>query len=66
MVNMTTITIPKNLMMEKDLMVIPRLEYQNLLKHRATNEEYESLLHKVSKDKLLKSYAKSDAVYDQI
>ena len=63
---MTTITIPKNLMTEKDLMVIPRLEYQNLLKHRAVNEEYESLLQKVSKDKLFKSYTKSDAIYDQI
>ncbi len=63
---MTTITIPKNLMAEKDLMVIPRLEYQNLLKYRVINEEYESLLQKASKNKLLKSYAKSDAVYDQI
>jgi hypothetical protein len=63
---MTTITIPKNLMAEKDLMIIPRSEYQNLLKHKVMNEEYESLLQKASKDKLLKSYNKSDAVYDQI
>ena len=66
MLNMTTITIPKNLMAEKDLMIIPRSEYQNLLQHRVLNEEYESLLQKTSKNKLLKSYGKSDAVYDQI
>lgn len=53
-------------MAEKDLMIIPRSEYQNLLKHKVMNEEYESLLQKASKDKLLKSYNKSDAVYDQI
>lgn len=53
-------------MTEKDLMIIPRLEYQNLLKHKAINEEYESLLQKASKSKLLKSYNKSDAIYDQV
>lgn len=63
---MTTITIPKNLMMEKDLMIIPRLEYQNLLKHTLINEEHESLWQKASKAKFFKFYSKSDAVYDQI
>lgn len=63
---MTTITIPKNLIMEKDLMIIPRLEYQNLLKYTMINEEHESLWQNASKNKFLKSYSKSDEVYDQI
>ena len=63
---MTTITIPKNLIMEKDLMIIPRLEYQNLLKHTVINEEHESLWQNASRDKFFKSYNKSDAIYDQI
>jgi hypothetical protein len=63
---MTTITIPKNLIMEKDLMVIPRLEYQNLLKYTIVKEEHESLWQNASKEKFLKSYNKSDAIYDQI
>ena len=63
---MTTITIPKNLITEKDLMIIPRLEYQNLLKYAIVNEEHESLWQNSSKNKFLKSYNKSDAVYDQI
>ena len=63
---MTSITIPKNLMMEKDLMIIPRLEYQNLLKYTLISEEHESLWQKTSKNKFLKFYNKSDAIYDQI
>ena len=63
---MTTITIPKNLIMEKDLMIIPRLEYQNLLKYTVFNKEHESLWWEASKTKFLKSYSKSDSIYDQI
>jgi len=63
---MTTITIPKNLILEKDLMIVPRLEYQNLLKHTVLNEEDESLWRNASKNKFLKSFNKSDAIYDQI
>ncbi len=63
---MTTITIPKNLIMEKDLMIIPRSEYQNLLKYTAVREEHEGLWRNVSKKKLFKSYHKSDEIYDQI
>jgi len=63
---MTTITIPKNLIMEKDLMIIPRLEYQNLLKYIVVSKEHESLWQDASKDKFFKSYNKSDAIYDQI
>ena len=53
-------------MMEKDLMIIPRLEYQNLLKYTLISEEHESLWQKTSKNKFLKFYNKSDAIYDQI
>lgn len=63
---MTTITIPKNLITEKDLMIIPRLEYQNLLKYTETNEGHESLWQDAVKDKFFKSYSKSDEIYDQI
>lgn len=52
--------------MEKDLMIIPRLEYQNLLNYAVINEEHENLWRRASKDKFLKSYNKSDAIYDQI
>jgi len=64
--NMTTITIPPNLIMEKDLMIIPRLEYQKLLKYIVIDEGHESLWKQASKDKFLKSYNKSDSIYDQI
>ena len=63
---MTTITIPPNLIMEKDLMIIPRLEYQKLLKYIVIDEGHESLWKQASKDKFLKSYNKSDSIYDQI
>ena len=63
---MTTITIPKNLIMEKDLMIIPRLEYRNLLKYIDVNEEHENLWRDIAKDKFSKSYNKSDEIYDQI
>jgi len=63
---MTTITIPKNLVMEKDLVIIPRLVYQNLLKYAVTDKEHESLWQKASKAKFLKSYSKSDSIYDKI
>ena len=63
---MTTITIPKNLIMEKDLLIIPRLEYQNLLKYIVIDKEHERLWQRASRDKFFKSYNKSDAIYDQI
>lgn len=63
---MATITIPKNLIMEKDLLIIPLLEYQNLLKYAEVGKEHESLWQNASKDKFLKSYNESDAIYDQI
>ena len=47
-------------------MVIPRLEYQNLLKYTVINKEHESLWRDASKTKFLKSYSKSDEIYDQI
>lgn len=63
---MATITIPKNLIMEKDLMVIPRSEYESLLKHIKIIEDYEHLWKRATKDKFFKSYGKSDEIYDQI
>ena len=63
---MTTITIPKNLIMEKDLMIIPRLEYEGLLKRLEKIEDYEHLWKSATKNKFFKSYRKSDAIYDQI
>ena len=63
---MTTITIPKNIITEEDLMIIPRLEYQNLLKYRVSNEDDESLWQNSFKNKFFKSYNKSDAIYDQV
>jgi len=63
---MTTITIPKELITEKDLVIIPRLEYQNLLKHTVVNGDHEGLWQEASKDKFLKSYHRSDAIYDKI
>lgn len=62
---MTTITISKEAMKE-GFVVLPRREYQELLKHKTINEEHESLWQAGSQDKLLKSYHKSDAIYDKI
>ena len=63
---MTTITIPTNLISEKDLMVIPRLQYEKILNYLKITNEHENIWMNASKDKFLKSYNKSDAVYDQI
>ncbi len=63
---MTTITIPKNLMREKDLMLVSRLEYKNLLRSSKMFERYEHLWKSAAKNKLFKSYSKSDEMYDQI
>ena len=40
---MPTITIPKNLIMEKDLMIIPRSEYEGLFKRIKIIEDYEHI-----------------------
>ena len=63
---MATITIPKNLINEKDLMLIPRLKYEGLLKRLKVIENYEHLWKGPSKDKFSKSYGTSDEIYDQI
>ena len=63
---MATITIPKNLIKEKDMVLIPRLQYESLLKYSTINEKYESLLKKAVKNKFFKSYSKSDEIYDQV
>jgi len=46
--------------------IIPRLEYQNLLKSNVVNKEQEGLWHDAAKNKFIKSYNKSDTIYDQI
>jgi hypothetical protein len=63
---MTTITIPKNLIKEKDLMLISCSQYNNLLRGSKISEEYEDLWKKSTEDKFLESYSKSDEIYDQI
>jgi len=63
---MTTITIPKNLMSEKDLMLVSRLEYERLLKHSEMMGGYEHLWKSAAKNKFFQSYSKSDAIYDRI
>ena len=52
--------------MEKDLMIIPRSEYEGLLKRIKIIEDYEHLWKSAAKDKFFKSYGKSDEIYDQI
>ena len=51
---------------EKDLVLISRSQYENLLKHSATNEEYEHLWKNAAKANFFKAYSKSDEIYDQI
>ena len=63
---MATITIPKNLIMEKDLMVVSRSKYERILSYLKITGEDENLWHKSSKDNCFRSYSKSDATYDQI
>lgn len=67
---MNTITIPKNLIKNDDLVIIPRMEYEGLLKRLSVvddyEQEYENLWKSAAKDKFFKSYSKSDEIYDQI
>ena len=63
---MTTITIPNNLRAEKDLVVIPRLQYENFLKYLTNDKDFESLWNNAVKEAFLESYSKSDSIYDQI
>ncbi|OGG91532.1 hypothetical protein A3H16_01660 [Candidatus Kaiserbacteria bacterium RIFCSPLOWO2_12_FULL_53_8] len=63
---MTTITIPKNVMTEKDLMIIPRSEYKGLLKRLRIIEKDEQLWKSAAKDKFFKAYSTSDEIYDQV
>lgn len=63
---MTTIIIPKNLMSEKDLIIVPRSKYERILAYLKITGEDENLWYKSSKNKFFKSYDKSDIIYDQI
>ena len=63
---MTTVTIPADLIKEKDLMLISRLKYENLLKYLKIVENDENLWKRAVKHKFFKSYSKSDAIYDQV
>ena len=51
--------------MEKDLMIIPRKQYESLLKHLNITDQDEYLWKMAAKDKFFKSYSKSDEIYDQ-
>ena len=46
--------------MEKDLMIIPRKQYESLLKHLNITDQDEYLWKMAAKDKFFKSYSKSD------
>ena len=63
---MKTITIPKKLMTEKDLMIIPRSEYEGLLKRIKIIENDEFLWESAARDTFLRSYGTSDEIYDYI
>ncbi|MFZ1019867.1 MAG: hypothetical protein WAN61_02670 [Minisyncoccia bacterium] len=63
---MATITIPKNLIKEKDLMLISRSQYKNFLRSSKMFESYEHLWRNATKNKFFKAYSKSDEIYDQI
>jgi len=63
---MATITIPKNLMSEKDLMIVPRSKYEGILAYLRITGEDENLWHKASKNNFFRSYGKSDLIYDQV
>ena len=64
---MTTITIPKHLIKEKDLMLIPRLQYENLLRlSKKIIDQEKHLWQGATQKNLLKSYGKADAIYDSI
>ena len=63
---MITLNSIKNFIKEKDLILIPRSKYENLLKSSKMFEQYEHLWKKAAKDKFFESYSKSDEIYDQI
>ena len=63
---MTTITIPTQLTKEKDLILVPRRQYENLVRRSRMGEKYEDLWKNAAKDHFSKSYSKADAIYDQI
>ncbi|OGI70156.1 hypothetical protein A3A09_03565 [Candidatus Nomurabacteria bacterium RIFCSPLOWO2_01_FULL_42_20] len=66
---MTTITIPKKLIFNDDLIILPRRRYEELLKQSSTKTKYdrEKLTWKKSaKKNLFKLYSKADSIYDQI
>jgi hypothetical protein len=63
---MNTLTIPINLISEKNLMVIPRLQYEKILSYLKITDEHENIWMNAAKDKFLKSYNKTDSIYDQI
>ena len=59
---MVTITIPKNLIKEKDLMLIPRFKYEGLLKRLKIIENYEHLWKNVSKNKFFEEEDTDEAI----
>ena len=65
---MTTITIPTNLIKEKELILLSRRQYERLLKYPASfsSKKDNNYWKNKSKNNLLKSYSPTDAIYDQI
>ena len=65
---MTIITIPTDLIREKELVLLSRKQYEKLLKYPAINSlkmDNNDWQNK-SKKNLLKFYSKTDAIYDRI
>ena len=64
---MTIVTIPKELMREKELVLVPRKQYEDLLRRlKKNNDQEKQLWQKSSKNNFLKSYNKRDAIYDKL
>jgi len=64
---MTTITIPQNLIREKELIIIPRRNYEDLLRKAVgKTESRDKIWKKLSKKNFLKFYNKTNEIYDQI
>ena len=58
---MTTITIPKNLIKERDLVILPRSEYEALLASKNKEDQF-----RVKRDASFKVPKKHEAFYDRL
>jgi len=54
-------------MREKELVLVPRKQYEDLLRRlKKNNDQEKQLWQKSSKNNFLKSYNKRDAIYDKL